>query len=200
MNDFLFYLQLGFSHVLDIQAYDHVLFLIVLVVSSSFKQWKNLLWLVSIFTVGHSVSLALSAYKIISVNSELVEFLIPLTIFITATKNIFSPIQSGGNTKLLWFFSFCFGWIHGLGFSSYFKMIIAGSESKLIELLEFSLGIELAQIAIVFGILLPYLFLSPLFKISKRDWILVVSSIVIGITIPMLLERYEPFVKQFFRL
>ena len=79
-------------------------------------------------------------------------------------------------------------------------MIIAGSESKLIELLEFSLGIELAQIAIVFGVLLPYLFLSPLFKISKRDWILVVSSIVIGITIPMLLERYEPFVKQFFRL
>tara|TARA_B100000809_G_scaffold107182_1_gene105613 strand:- start:5269 stop:5865 length:597 start_codon:yes stop_codon:yes gene_type:complete len=198
MNDFLFYLQLGFSHVLDMQAYDHVLFLIVLVISYSFKQWKNLLWLVSFFTIGHTLSLSLSVYKIISVNSDLVEFLIPLTIFITAIKNVFSGVKTSSNTKLLLFFSFCFGCIHGLGFSSYFKMLLAGSETKLVELLEFSLGIEAAQIVIVFGVLLPYLLLKPLFKISKRDWILVVSAIVLGITIPMMMERYDGFIKHLF--
>jgi ABC-type nickel/cobalt efflux system permease component RcnA len=198
MNDLLFYLQLGFSHVLDIQAYDHVLFLIVLVVSYSFKQWKNLLWLVSLFTIGHTLSLGLSAYKIISVNSGFVEFLIPMTIFITAAKNIFSGVKTSSNSKLLLFFSFCFGWIHGLGFSSYFKMLLAGSETKFLELLEFSLGIEAAQIAIVFCVLIPYLLLKPLFKITKRDWILVVSALILGITIPMLIERYEGFIKHLF--
>lgn len=198
MDDFLFYFQLGYSHVLDINGYDHVLFLIVLVVSSSFKQWKNLLWLVSLFTLGHTISLALSAYKIVTVSSALVEFLIPLTIALTAAKNIFSGVKANNKAKLLLFISFCFGWIHGLGFSTYFKMLIAESETKLVELIEFSLGIEAAQIAIVFAVLLPYFLLNTVFKISKRDWILVVSAIVIGITIPMLIERYDPFIKQIF--
>lgn len=198
MNEFLFYLQLGFTHVMDIKAYDHVLFLIVLVVSYSFKQWKNLLWLVSLFTLGHSLSLALSAYKIVSVNSDLVEFLIPLTIFLTALKNIFSGVKSNSNSKILLLFSFCFGWIHGLGFSSYFKMLIADSDTKLMELIEFSLGIELAQLVIVVGVLLPYFIGNTIFKISKTHWVLVLSAMVMGITIPMLIERYGPFMEHFF--
>jgi hypothetical protein len=198
MNDFFFYLNLGFSHVLDINAYDHILFLIVLVVSFSFKQWKNILWLVTVFTLGHTLSLALSVYKIIDVNSALVEFLIPLTIFLTATKNIFSGLKTNSNSKVLLLFSFCFGWIHGLGFSNYFKMIVTETDLKIIKLIEFSLGIELAQIAIVIFIVALYHLVTPIFKISKRDWIFVISAIVIGITIPLLFERYDPFVSQLF--
>jgi len=196
MNDFLFYLELGCTHVLDINAYDHILFLIVLVVSFSFNQWKNILWMVSLFTLGHTVSLALSAYKIVYVTADLIEFLIPMTILLTALKNIFSGVKTSSNSKALLFFSFCFGWIHGLGFSNYFKMLIAGLDSKLFPLIEFSLGIELAQIIIVFGIVALYHLLTPIFNISKRDWILVISSIVIGIVIPMLIERYDGFIKH----
>ncbi|MEI6866446.1 HupE/UreJ family protein [Flavicella sp.] len=198
MNDFLLYFELGYRHVLDIQAYDHILFLIVLVVSFSFKQWKNMLWLVSVFTIGHTFSLALSSYKIVYTNSDLVEFLIPLTILLTAVKNIFTGVKTNANSKGLLFLSFCFGWIHGLGFSNYFKMLISDLDSKFFELIEFSLGIELAQIIIVVVIVALYHLLTPIFKISKKDWILVISSIVIGIIIPMLMERYDPFIKYLF--
>ena len=198
MNQFLFYLELGCTHVLDIRAYDHILFLIVLVVSFSFKQWKNILWLVSLFTLGHTVSLALSIYGFVNVNSSLVEFLIPLTIFLTALKNLFSGVKTSSNSKILLFFSFCFGWIHGLGFSNYFKMLVSGLDSKLLELVEFSIGIEIAQVIIVLVIVALYHLLTPIFNISKRDWILVISSIIIGITIPMLLERYNGFIKHLF--
>lgn len=196
MNDFLFYLELGCTHVLDFNAYDHILFLIVLVVSYSFKQWKNMLWLVSLFTLGHTISLALSAYRIVNVNADLVEFLIPLTIFLTALKNLFSGTSSNANSKVLLFFSFCFGWIHGLGFSNYFKMLMSGLDSKLVPLIEFSLGIEVAQVIIVIGIVTIYHLCSAFFKVAKRDWILVMSAVVIGITIPMLIERYDGFIRQ----
>ena len=95
-------------------------------------------------------------------------------------------------------FAFSFGWVHGLGFSNYFKMLMYGLDSKMMQLIEFSLGIELAQVIIVIGIVALYHLLSPLFKIAKRDWILVLSSVVLGITIPMMIERYEPFVKAIF--
>jgi hypothetical protein len=196
MNDFLFYLELGCTHVLDIQAYDHFLFLMVLVVSFSFKQWKNMLWFVSLFTLGHTISLALSTYNLVNIDIDLVEFIIPLTICLTALKNLFSGVKTSSNSKILLLFSFCFGWVHGLGFSNYFKMLISESDSKIIELVEFSLGIEVAQIIIVIAIVGLYHLLTPIFKISKRDWVLVISSIVIGITIPMLLERYEAFIED----
>lgn len=196
MNDFIFYFKLGLNHVLDLQAYDHVLFLMVLVAAYSLKQWKELLWLVTAFTLGHTLTLALSTYKLISVNAAIVEFLIPATIVFTAVLNLFSAGKTSGMSKLILFLSFCFGWIHGLGFSNYFKMLIAGSDTKLLQLIEFSLGIEAAQLVIVVIITALFLLLHTIFKVSKRDWVLVLSSIVIGIAIPMLVERYEDFIRQ----
>lgn len=195
MDQFLFYLELGCKHVLDLGAYDHILFLAVLIISFSFKQWKNMLALITLFTIGHTTSLALAAYKIVNVNPAIVEFLIPITILITAVKNIVSGANSSQSSKALLFLSFAFGWIHGLGFSNYFKMLIAGMDSKLLPLIEFSLGIELAQIIVVLVLVTAYHLLTPLFKISKRDWIIVGSAIVTGMIIPMLIERLDPFVK-----
>lgn len=188
MDNFIFFLKEGLFHVLDWNAYDHILFLIVLAVVYDFRNWKKVLWLITLFTIGHTLSLILAAYKIVSVSSKIVEFLIPLTIIITGLANIaFSRNtikQTKTNVNLI--LALFFGLIHGLGFSSYFKMLIGSSDSKFISLLEFALGIEIAQIVIVILILILGFIFQTIFRFSKRDWILIISSIVIGVALPML--------------
>lgn len=181
---------MGLNHVLDFEAYDHVLFLIVLAVVFNFNQWKKVLWLITFFTIGHSVTLALSAYGILKIRMDIIEFLIPVTIFITGVINVlFAKKASIGKDNINLVFALFFGLIHGLGFSNYFKMMIGKEEDKLLPLLEFALGIEMSQIIIVFGILLIGAFLQNLVQVTRRDWVLVCSSIVIGFSIPMMIER-----------
>lgn len=190
MNDFILYFKMGLFHVLDLNAYDHILFLIVLAVVYQFKQWKKVLWLITLFTIGHSITLALSAYNILKVRADLVEFLIPLTIFITGLMNVLTAKKASvGKDNQNLFFALFFGLIHGLGFSNYFKMMIGKSESKLMPLLEFALGVEAAQVIIVLLILLVGGVVQSVFGVNRRDWILVVSSIVIGFAIQMMLNR-----------
>ena len=191
IENFWFNVEYGMNHVLDIQAYDHVLFLIVLTIPYIFKDWKRVFLLVSVFTIGHTVSLALAAYGTISVSSELVEFLIPVTIFIVALFNVFTAGKGAQKEKIgvLFISTLFFGLIHGLGFAREFKMFVGSSDSKLIPLLEFALGIEIAQIIIVFLVLFLGFLFQTVFRFSKRDWILVVSSIVVGLVIPMLLSN-----------
>lgn len=184
----MFFLKEGLFHVLDWNAYDHVLFLIALTVIYDFKNWNKILWLITLFTIGHTVSLILSAYNIVSINHNWIEFLIPCTILITALVNVFfaknATKLAKTNTNL--FFALFFGLIHGLGFSGYFKIIIGNSTQKLIPLLEFALGIELAQLIVVIAILIIGLIFQTIFRFPKRDWILIISSIVIGLVLPML--------------
>ncbi|AUC21544.1 HupE / UreJ protein [Polaribacter sejongensis] len=190
MDDFLLYFKMGLNHVLDLSAYDHILFLIVLAVVFSFKQWKKVLWLVTLFTIGHSVTLALSAYGILKIRIDIIEYLIPVTIFITGAINVFTAKNTtSGNQNINLIFALFFGLIHGLGFSNYFKMMVGKEENKLFPLLEFALGIEAAQIIIVLGILIVGTLLQNFFRVSRRDWILVCSSIVIGFSIQMMLDR-----------
>jgi len=187
LENFWFNVQYGINHVLDPNGYDHVLFLMVLAVPYLFKDWKKTLLLVSLFTLGHTLSLVLAAYKIISVNGSVVEFLIPLTIACTALYNIIA-FRKKNNSKgnLLLFSTLFFGLIHGLGFAREFKMFAGKSENKLELLIEFALGIEIAQIIIVcIALLLGFIF-QTFFRVSRRDWILVISSIVIGLVIPMI--------------
>jgi Flp pilus assembly protein protease CpaA len=192
MDNFIFYLKEGLFHVLDWNAYDHILFLIALAVVYDFKNWKKVLWLITLFTIGHTLTLILAAYKIVSISSDWVEFLIPATIIITAIVNIFYAEKATKNSKtnVNLFLALFFGLIHGLGFSGYFKMLIGSSKTKLIPLLEFALGIEIAQIAIVFVVLVIGFIFQTIFRFSKRDWILIISSFVIGITLPMLVNAY----------
>ncbi|UZH56506.1 HupE/UreJ family protein [Salinimicrobium tongyeongense] len=192
MSQFWLYFQLGLEHVLDWNAYDHILFLIVLVASFSFLTWKKVFWLVTIFTLGHMLSLFLSVYKIVLVNTTLVEFLIPVTILATAIFNMINSKkkENKNNVSLLYFSTAFFGIIHGLGFSSYFKMIASGSDSLFLPLLEFALGIEAAQIIVVLAVLLLSFLFQNVLQVSRRDWILVVSAIVIGIILPILKENY----------
>jgi len=190
MQEFWFNVTYGLNHVLDINGYDHVLFLMILAVPYGFRDWRPVLILVSLFTLGHTLSLFLAAYNIVSVNGELVEFLIPITIFLAALYNIFSagkPVKRQG-INLLMFSAMFFGIIHGLGFAREFKMFIGQLEEKLIPLVEFALGIEIAQVIIVFVVLFIGYLCQTLFRFSRRDWILVLSSVVIGLVLPMILE------------
>lgn len=188
MDNFIFFLKQGIHHVLDWNAYDHLLFLVALAVIYEFRNWKKVLWLITLFTIGHTFTLILAAYKIVSVNSNWIEFLIPVTIIITAIVNILFVKSTTKNTKTNTnlIFALFFGLIHGLAFAGGFKMLIGKTESKLIPLLEFALGIELAQLIVVFIVLLLGFIFQTIFRFSKRDWVLIVSSIVIGITIPIL--------------
>ncbi|WP_432672612.1 HupE/UreJ family protein [Flavobacterium sp. SM2513] len=191
MSEFMLYLEIGLRHVLDINAYDHILFLIALVVPFGFKDWKKVITLVSIFTLGHTIALIMSVYGIIKFNASWIEFLIPLTILSTAIYNLFN--SGKGNAKsgisIAFFITLFFGIIHGLGFSNYFNSILAGSAGdKILPLLEFALGIELAQLAVVLTVLLISFIMQYFIRNSKRNWVLITSSIIIGIVIPMLIE------------
>lgn len=189
-ENFWFNVQYGINHVLDIKAYDHVLFLIVLTVPYLFKDWKRVLLLVTMFTLGHTLSLVLAVYNIVSVKAVMVEFLIPITILVIALFNVFTSGKGAQKEKVgvLFLSTLFFGLIHGLGFAREFKMLLGDSDSKLVLLLEFALGIELAQIIIVFVVLLLGYIMQTIFRFNKRDWIMVISAIVVGLVIPMILN------------
>jgi hypothetical protein len=127
-------------------------------------------------------------YNVVSVNSNLVEFLIPITIIVTAIFNIFTAGKGARKEKLglTFFVTLFFGLIHGLGFSSGFKNMVPSNESKMFPLLEYSFGIEIAQVIIVFLVLIIGFIVQTIFRFNKRDWIMIISSIIIGLVIPML--------------
>ncbi len=196
MSEFSLYFNLGLDHVLDWQAYDHVMFLLVLVAAYSFNSWKRVLGLVSLFTLGHTLSLFLSVYGVVRINNGWVEALIAFTIFSTALYNIFTAKRKEHhkNMILLYITTAFFGIIHGLGFSSYFKMISSNISGKFIPLLEFSLGIESAQIIVVITALIFAFIFQSFLKVARRDWILVISAIVIGVILPILIENVKSLI------
>jgi len=189
-QNFWFNVEYGINHVLDINAYDHVLFLIVLTVPYVFKDWKRVLLLVSMFTLGHTLSLVLAAYDVVSVNATVVEFLIPITILVVALFNVFTSGKGAQKEKIgvLFLSTLFFGLIHGLGFAREFQMLLGDTDSKLVLLIEFALGIELAQVIIVFMVLFLGYIVQTIFRFTRRDWIMIISAIVVGLVIPMILN------------
>ena len=191
MQEFLIYLNMGLKHVLDIAAYDHIVFLIALLIPYTFKDWKRVFLLVSLFTLGHTFALVLSVFGIVSVSVTVVEFLIPITILITALYHLFTAGKSAKKETVSFvaMVTVCFGLIHGLGFSNYFNTIMVGSGmTKLVPLLEFALGIEVAQLIVVLAVLLLAYVLQTFFRFSKRHWALVLSGCIIGVVLPMILQ------------
>jgi hypothetical protein len=192
MSEFFAFFQVGLHHILDMNGYDHFLFLIALTVPYAFKDWKRVLLLISIFTLGHTLSLILSIFEVITVKGKLIELLIPITILITAIFNYFKAGKASKNESIsaVGFITLFFGIIHGLGFSSYIKNLLSGEPTdKLLPTIEFALGIEAAQIITVICVLLISLLVQSFFRFSRRDFILVTSSFVIGVVIPLLLKN-----------
>ena len=187
MNDFLLFIRLGFEHILDINGYDHMLFLVALSLPFVYKQLRLLLLLVTLFTLGHTLSLWAASAGIVRVSSNWVEFLIPLTILLTALHVLYwnKSIERKPSIPFFVLTAF-FGIIHGLGFSGYFSMLFP-QESIGLPLLYFTLGIEFAQLLIVVLVIVVNSLLSNIFNVSKRDRLLVGSSIIIGILVPILI-------------
>lgn len=194
MQEFWFYIKLGLQHVLDINAYDHILFLTAMALPFTFKSWKNVLWLATVFTVTHCLALVFSVYEIMVVDATWIEFLIPVTILATALFNIVDVLLLKEN-RTIWFHMLAtgfFGLVHGFGFSNYFKMMIMGEEDKLAPLLGFAGGIELSQVVIVLMVLVLAFVVQTLMNVKQRVFILVGSIVVILITLPLLYETF-PF-------
>ena len=191
MSEFRVYFELGQEHILDSKGYDHILFVIALCVLYSVREWKQVVVLVTAFTLGHSITLALATLGIIDIKAEIIEFLIPLTILITAISNLFKKgeVATGRSLQLNYFYAGFFGLIHGMGFSNYLKSILGRGENIFTELLGFNLGLEVGQLIIVAVFLLLGFVLVDLVGVNRRDWKLVISSAVAGIAIILLKDK-----------
>ena len=192
MTDFWIYVEIGLKHVLNLNGYDHVLFLMALTVSNSFNEWKRLLLFITVFTTGHTLALVLSVFDVLHINEGLVEFLIPITILVTALYNFVLlrksiKKESIKSTVLVTLF---FGIIHGLGFSNYFKTILPGNAlDKVVPLFEFSIGIEGAQMVVLLTVLILSYSVQNLFKVTKRDFSMVMSAGIIGVVLPLIIKN-----------
>jgi len=193
------YLKLGFFHIFNLQAYDHLVFLLALCAPYVLTDWRRVVALVTSFTVGHSLTLALATLGFVQYNVAVIETLIPITILLTCILNM---RQVGGDTSrrmergspsksivlaLPNLLAAIFGLIHGLGFSSYLHELLGRQSRPVLELLAFNLGVELGQLLIVSIILLIGFVVLQGFRTTRRDWILVVSSAAAGIAVVLLL-------------
>jgi hypothetical protein len=192
MSEFWIFFEKGFRHILNLSAYDPILFLIALTIPYTFKDWKRVLLLVTIFTVGHTVALLLSIFEAVIIKINLVGFFIPISVLIIAFYTIFTAGKSSKQQgiSVIGFVNLFIGIIHGLSFANFFKTLTeAPLQSKLLALSEYALGIETAQIVVVFMVLLLSYIVQTFFRFSKRDWTLVMSAFVIGVVLQMIISN-----------
>tara|TARA_B110000438_G_C15821428_1_gene654647 strand:- start:11736 stop:12314 length:579 start_codon:yes stop_codon:yes gene_type:complete len=188
MQEFKTWFEIGFDHILNYQALDHILFVFALTIMYEIKMIKKIIILITAFTIGHTITLVLSTLNMISFDQKIIEFSIPITIAITSINNI---INRNKNLNIIsnvnYFIALFFGLIHGLGFSNYLKALLIG-DSILLELFAFNVGVEVGQIIIVLLFLLMSYFISKIFFSKKGEWILFVSSLILGISLTLIIN------------
>ena len=191
MNDFWLWFSTGFHHILDWNGYDHICYVTCLTVLFPLYEWKRLLLLVTAFTIGHSLTLALSVLHLISPPQKIIECLIPITILITCANNIYMRNKKLKSVTFNYSMALIFGFIHGMGFSYLLKSLL-GREGNIIgPLFSFNIGLEVGQLIIVASVLFISLILESFFKVAKKDYIFFVSSAVFGIALILLMERIK---------
>lgn len=189
MIEFELFFALGHKHVLDIGAYDHILFLGSLALAYDFRQWIRLISLVTLFTIGHTASILATFYGHVQAPTAIIELLIPITIITAALHNVWCSLnnKSQGSLAVLLGVTLVFGIIHGFGFGRYFIQIAQGTGAQ--GFIAFALGIEWAQLVVVLAVLLLGFVAQRIIGLDRRDWIILTSGIIIGLTLPILLER-----------
>jgi hypothetical protein len=201
MSVFPTYLQLGFYHIFNLQAYDHIVFLLALCAPYVLADWRRVVALVTSFTVGHSLTLALATLGVVNYSATLIEALIPITILLTCLVNLSKAGRSEPRSSrrlrpeplvlaLPNLLAAVFGLIHGLGFSSYLRELLGRQSRPITELLAFNVGVELGQLLIVSIILVLGFVVLRVFNAARRDWLLVVSGAAAGIALVLLLGQW----------
>ena len=191
MHPFEFYLKLGFEHISNLAGYDHILFLIVLCAIYRIQQWRNILILVTAFTIGHSVTLALVSLEVLTIPSNIIKFLIPATIFATALHNVIgtNPTERPSRMSRNYIMALFFGFIHGMDFSNYFRALIMDPSDIVVPLLGFNIGIELGQLLVVFFVVgIAFLFLNVI-GVKHREWNVFISGAAAGISLISMLDN-----------
>ena len=189
MNDFTFYFSIGWEHIINLEALDHIFFIVALAAIYMLKDWRQVLMLVTAFTVGHTITLVLSTKRIVEVNETWVEFLIPCTIVVTSLSNLFQKSFTSKAIRINYFLALFFGLIHGLAFANVLRMILAPEQNFALSMFSFSIGLESGQILIVFIILLLSQFFIGVLKIQRLHWVIFLSAVVFGLAMEMALQR-----------
>lgn len=189
MQDFLFYFSWGWEHIISKDALDHQLFIAALAAIYLLKDWKQVLVLVTAFTIGHAITLALSVYDVVRFNTKWVEFLIPCTIIITAISNLFQKKFTPKSIRINYFLALGFGLIHGMGYANTLRWTIAPDQNLAWSFLGFNVGLEAGQIIVVISILLLAQIAVTMLKINRREWVIFLSAVVFGLALKMALER-----------
>lgn len=190
MEDFRFYFGLGWEHIISLDALDHILFVAVLAAIYMLRDWKQVLILITAFTVGHSITLVLSAKQWIAVQESLVEFLIPCTIAITAITNLFQKSFTPKAIRINYFLALFFGLIHGLAFANLLRMILAKEQDFAFSMFSFNAGLETGQALVVFLVLLVGELFIRLLKVDRKHWVIFVSAAVFALSLKMAIERW----------
>lgn len=189
ISDFIFYFKLGWSHIVSLDALDHQLFILALVAIYTTKNLKQLLILVTAFTIGHSLTLVLSVLDFLRFPTNWVEFLIPLSIVITAVSNLFVKKFDARKLSYQYALALVFGLVHGMGFANTIRMMLAKDQQIGWGLFGFNLGLEVGQIVFVLIILsVTWLALSFL-QVKRREWVVFVSAAVFALALQICLQR-----------
>jgi len=186
---FSVYLKLGFEHIADLRAYDHLLFLVALCAAYAYTEWKRILVLITAFTVGHSITLALSALDILHFNAKLIEVLIPVTILLTALRNLTFKKKSEKIWSPSYLLPLCFGLIHGMGFSAYFKSLLGKEADIILPLFAFNVGVEIGQVCIVIIIMLINVVVIKGMAMKQTNWNRIISIIAAILAAYMIIQR-----------
>jgi hydrogenase/urease accessory protein HupE len=190
MSDFSIFFPMGIEHITDLNGLDHILFIAALCLRYVIDDWKKILVLVTAFTIGHSITLALSTLSVIDVPRVWTEFFIAVTIVITAISNCFvKDFKFKNKYPVIYFFALFFGLIHGLGFSTLLKSMLGKDQSIVMQLLAFNLGLEVGQIIIVAGILIISFILVTMFRINRKYYLLFASGGIAALALEMALQR-----------
>ena len=190
MNDFGLYFKIGYQHIADLRGIDHILFVMALCLRYQFSDWSKILILVTAFTIGHSITLALSVFNIVQYSVRWIEFLIPVTIVITAVSNVFvKKFTYRQKFPLIYFFALFFGLVHGLGFSNYLKGLLGKDNNVVMQLLAFNIGLEAGQLLIVLAVLILTFICINIFRCNRREYLLYLSGGIFAISLQMAIER-----------
>ncbi|MFZ9239529.1 MAG: HupE/UreJ family protein [Chitinophagaceae bacterium] len=191
-TDFKYYFLLGWDHIISFDALDHLYFFAVLSIVYKFKHWKQVLLLVTAFTVGHTVTLFLSGMDLVRLKDSWVEFAIPCTIVFSSLMNFRKRSSMHQTDKLQYAMALFFGLVHGLGFANTVRFMISKNQDLVWSLFGFNVGLEIGQIFVVLLVLLISLLAGMTRLFTSREWVLSFSSLILGLALKLSIERF-PF-------